>query len=143
MNIDAKGRIAIPKKYRDYLQDEHESTLYVSFDTANECLNIYPQKQWLQFEAKLMSLPNTNPTIRKMQRLMIGRVNEQILDIQGRINVGPQHIERMGFSKEVILVGQGKRFELWDKAIWDQDGEESLNAEELQQLGELLPDFSF
>lgn len=143
MNIDAKGRIAIPKKYRDYLQEEHDSVLYVSFDTGNECLNIYPKQQWLKFEAKMMSLPNTNPTIRKMQRLLIGRVNEQTLDGQGRINVGPQHIERMQFNKEVILVGQGKRFELWDKANWDQDGEDSLSNDELQEIGELLPDFSF
>lgn len=143
MNIDAKGRIAIPKKYRDYLQEEHASTLYVSFNPDNDCLFIYPKQEWLDFEARLMKLPNTNPAIRRMQRLMVGRVNEQTLDGQGRINVGPQHIERMQFSKEVMLVGQDKRFELWDKAKWDHDADEGLSEEELQQLGELLPDFSF
>jgi len=113
INIDVKGRIAIPTRYRERLQ-ESRSCVVLTIDTEEKCLLLYPLTAWEDIEAKLAQLPSFNPAARRIQRLLIGHATEAELDSHGRILLPPLLREYAGLSKHAMLVGQGKKFELWD-----------------------------
>lgn len=120
INIDGKGRIVMPTRYRDALHKSSRSHLVVTIDTDDRCLLLYPLKAWEEIENKLASLPSFNPAARRIQRLLIGHATETELDKQGRILLPPLLREYAGLNKDVMLVGQGKKFEIWDEAHWQE-----------------------
>ncbi|RTZ66956.1 MAG: cell division/cell wall cluster transcriptional repressor MraZ, partial [Aquificaceae bacterium] len=76
--------------------------------------------EWLRVEQVLMSLPNMNRSVRNMQRLVLGHASEVNLDSQGRIRLSPPLREYANLDKKSVLVGQAKKFELWDAETWDE-----------------------
>ena len=127
INLDAKGRLAIPTKYRDQLAVLCESRLVVTIDTEERCLLVYPVNEWELIEAKLQALPTFNKAARRIQRLMVGHANELELDGSGRILLSNELREYAGLDKESVLVGQGKKFELWSKQKWNERRDEYLD----------------
>ena len=119
INIDVKGRIVIPTRYRERLQ-ESRSCVVLTIDTEEKCLLLYPFAAWEEIESKLAELPSFNPQARRIQRLLIGHATEVELDNHGRILLPPLLREYAGLSKHAMLVGQGKKFELWDEAHWQE-----------------------
>lgn len=136
ISIDSKGRIAIPSRYRDRIQSEADGVLVITIDTEERCLLLYPQPQWEQIERKIESLPSYHRVSRRIQRLLIGHASEIELDRHGRILVPPLLREYAGLEQMVMLVGQGKKFELWGVAQWESAREDWL-AEELPKEEEL------
>lgn len=139
INIDIKGRFAIPKRYRASLcvrptQDSHHVILTI--DTESPCLLLYPAIEWEVIEHQLQSLPSFNPTARRIQRLLIGHATELELDSTGRLLVPPVLREYAKLQKGVMLVGQGKKFEIWDENSWNEARQQWL-TETSQQDGEL------
>lgn len=120
INIDAKGRIGMPTRYRERLQLDSLSKVILTIDTEELCLLLYPLPEWEEIEKKLASLPSFNPAARRIQRLLIGHATEIEMDGQGRILLPPLLREYAGLTKKVVLVGQGKKFELWDETHWDK-----------------------
>ncbi len=120
INIDAKGRIAMPTRYRDRLQLDSKNALVLTIDTEERCLLVYPLTEWEPIEAKLASLPSFNPGSRRIQRLLMGHATDVEMDSHGRILLPPMLREFAGLEKRAVLVGQGKKFELWDEAHWDK-----------------------
>lgn len=118
--LDAKGRMAIPAKYRGLLQEQCAGRLIVTID-IQPCLMLYPYPAWQPVEKKLMALPSTDPNVRGLQRVLVGNAEECQLDAQGRILLPAGLRERKDLGNKVILVGQGHRFEIWNEAVW-QDG---------------------
>jgi len=118
VTLDAKGRFAMPTRYRDAIQDDANGQLIVTIDYADTCLLIYALPDWEEIESKLSKLPALNPVARSVQRLMLGHATELELDAQGRILVPPNLREYAGLTRDVVLSGQGKRFELWDELQW-------------------------
>jgi MraZ protein len=118
INIDAKGRFAMPIRCREQLQVEKSSHVVVTIDTEERCLLLYPLAAWEEIETKLAALPSFNPAARRIQRLLIGHATELELDSNGRILLPPLLREYAGLNKRVVLVGQGKKFELWDEEHW-------------------------
>jgi len=118
VTLDAKGRFAMPTRYRDAIQEDANGQLIVTIDYADTCLLIYALPDWEEIESKLSKLPALNPVARSVQRLMLGHATELELDAQGRILVPPNLREYAGLSRDVVLSGQGKRFELWDELQW-------------------------
>lgn len=118
LNLDAKGRLAIPAKYRSDLLSLCEGHLIVTVDTSKSLL-IYPQPTWEPIESKLSSLSSFNPKIRKLQRLLIGNASNVDMDSAGRILLPPSLRDISGLGKDVVLVGQVTKFELWNKSEWD------------------------
>ncbi len=114
LNIDTKGRLAMPSRYRDAISTESASQLVVTVDHTDRCLLIYPMKDWLKVEEQLMGLSNMNRRARNVQRLILGHASECELDSQGRILVAAPLREYAGLSKKTVLVGQLNKFELWD-----------------------------
>ena len=118
VTLDAKGRFAMPTRNRDAIQEDARGQLIVTIDYADTCLLIYTLPDWEEIESKLSRLPALNPVARSVQRLMLGHATELELDSQGRILVPPNLREYAGLMRDVVLSGQGKRFELWDEQQW-------------------------
>ncbi|OGT47242.1 MAG: cell division/cell wall cluster transcriptional repressor MraZ [Gammaproteobacteria bacterium RIFCSPHIGHO2_12_FULL_38_11] len=117
--IDSKGRITIPANYRTLMVEESSGSLVVTIDTQQKCLLLYPFPQWQIIEEKLESLPSFQPAARRIQRLLLGHATELELDRQGRIllpNLLRDHAE---LDKTVMLVGQGKKIEIWSEPLWE------------------------
>jgi MraZ protein len=114
LNVDEKGRIALPTRYREEL-----FAVVVTIDTEEKCLLLYPQIEWEQIEAKIVALPSFNQAARRIQRLLIGHATELNPDNNGRIVLPPLLREYAGIRKEIMLVGQGKKFEIWNAELWE------------------------
>lgn len=125
LNLDSKGRLAVPTKYRDALAAECAGQLVVTAD-SNQYLLIYPKPEWNAIQQKLMGLSNANPKVKKLQRLLIGNAQEAELDGSGRILVSPELRQFAGLDKSVTLVGLGIKFELWDEGKWNEQMGEPL-----------------
>jgi MraZ protein len=139
LNLDAKGRIAIPTRYRDLLAESCNSELVITVDKAR-CLLIYPQPIWLEIEEKLKSLPSFDEDARNLQRLYIGNAHDIEMDGQGRILL-PQELRRFAnLDKKVALVGQINKFELWDEETWNSRQDAWLQKIDLNKL-DLPPEF--
>ncbi len=143
LNMDTKGRVAMPARYRDALVDSALGNLVVTIDTDAPCLLLYPLPEWEIIEKKITALPSFNTAARRIQRLLIGHATDVEIDANGRILVPPVLRDYAGLEKKVMLVGQGKKFEIWSELGWlDQRESWFSNTEkdveeipvELQQL---------
>lgn len=119
LNLDAKGRMAVPARYRERLQAESEGRVVVTVD-RDGCLLIYPMGEWEAIERELVKLPTLNKQARRLQRLLIGHATECEFDAQGRILVPGPLREFAGIDRRVVLIGQGNKFELWDETTWSE-----------------------
>jgi MraZ protein len=129
INIDVKGRIVMPTRYRERLQHDSRGCVVLTIDTDERCLLLYPITAWEEIESKLAALPSFNPAARRIQRLLIGHATEVDIDNHGRILLPPLLREYAGLSKHAMLVGQGKKFELWDEGQWQTRRTEWLDEE--------------
>ena len=126
INIDVKGRIAVPTRYRDALLAEEKGALVVTIDTEETCLLLYPVKQWQVIEANLQKLPSFNAQARRIQRLLIGHATDLELDSHGRVLLPPLLRDHAQLDKKVVLIGQGNKFEIWNEALWQSKRAEWL-----------------
>ena len=129
LNLDAKGRLAMPARYRDRLMDSCEGRLIVTVD-RDGCLLVYPLPEWERIEQALMSRPNMDRQVRALQRLLLGHATDCELDSQGRILLPPPLRDYAGLDKRAVLVGQGNKFELWDEDRWTTQRQAWLQAED-------------
>lgn len=129
----------MPTRYRDRLQLDSKSALVLTIDTEERCLLVYPQSEWELIEAKLATLPSFNQAARRIQRLLMGHATDVEMDNIGRILLPPMLREFAGLEKRAVLVGQGKKFELWDEAHWDKCRGRWLE-EESDSDGSILPE---
>lgn len=128
INLDAKGRMAVPARFRDSLMQEEQGALVITIDTEERCLLVYPLKEWEPIQAKLEALPSFNPAARRIQRLIIGHATDVDLDGSGRILLPAPLREYAGLEKKLVMMGQGNKFELWDEAHWQDCRENYLAA---------------
>ena len=126
INLDTKGRIAIPTRYRDWLTDTCKGQFICTIDLQAPCLLLYPLTEWLLIENKLRGLSSTDPQERRLQRLILGYATESELDKGGRTVIAPTLRQHAKLQKKVMLVGQLNKFELWDENMWYQQVEQDL-----------------
>lgn len=117
--IDSKGRITIPANYRTLMVEESSGSLVVTIDTESRCLLLYPFPAWQIIEEKLENLPSFQPAARRVQRLLMGHATEVELDRQGRILLPNLLRDYAELDKTVMLVGQGKKIEIWSEPLWE------------------------
>jgi MraZ protein len=129
LTLDAKGRMVMPTRYRERLQELCGGKLVVTVD-KDQCLLIYPLPDWEEIERKLMRLPTLNPQARRLQRLMVGHATDLELDGHGRVLLPPKLREFGLLTRDAMLIGQGSRFELWDEARWNERQNEWLASED-------------
>ncbi len=125
LNLDGKGRLAIPARYRDVLLAGCAGNLVLTLD-ADGCLLLYPEPEWLPIRDKLNKLSSFNPHTRALQRLLVGHAENVVMDSAGRVLISPVLRSCAALDKSVMLIGQGKKFELWDEAKWQAQQQAAL-----------------
>ncbi|HMD73731.1 MAG TPA: division/cell wall cluster transcriptional repressor MraZ [Steroidobacteraceae bacterium] len=128
LTLDSKGRMVIPTRYRDRLQERCGGHLVITVD-KDQCLLIYPLPDWEEIERKLMGLPSFDREARRLQRLMVGHATDLELDAHGRLLLPPNLREFGLLTRDAMLIGQGHRFELWDESRWNERRDEWLANE--------------
>jgi len=119
LNLDTKGRLAVPARYREALVARCGGRLVITAD-YDKCLLIYPLPDWEPIQQQLMGFSSLNPKIRDLQRQLIGYAEDIEMDAAGRLLVSAALRDFAGLQKNVVLVGQGNKFELWDKERWEE-----------------------
>lgn len=125
LNLDNKGRLAIPARHRDVLLSTCSGQLVLTAD-ADGCLLVYPKPEWQPIRDKLLKLSALNPKIRALQRRLIGYAEDVDMDAAGRVLISPALRSYAALDKHVVLVGQGNKFELWDETKWQAQQETAL-----------------
>jgi transcriptional regulator MraZ len=142
LSLDDKSRMVMPSKYRRRLDAQCNGQLIATIDRDDPCLLLYPLPEWEVIEQKLDSLPSFNKQVRRLQRLLIGHATECDMDGQGRILLPTPLREYAGINKRIVLVGQGKKFEIWDEPVWYARMSEYRALEEGDELPAELGSFS-
>lgn len=133
--LDTKGRMAMPSRYRERLLENCEGQLVVTVD-PDGCLLVYPLPEWEVIESKLVKLPSFNKRAKSIQRLLIGHATECDMDGQGRILLPTLLRDYAGLTKKIVMIGQGKKFEIWDEEVWN-DSQDALLVSVQDDEGEL------
>ncbi|HPE80326.1 MAG: division/cell wall cluster transcriptional repressor MraZ [Sedimenticolaceae bacterium] len=128
LNLDAKGRIAIPAKHREPLVQCCASRVVVTLNpfVTDKCLWLYPENEWQIVARQLAGLPAIDARSQAMKRLMLGHASEVELDGQGRILIANELRTYAGLEKRVSLVGQVNKLEIWDEESWNGSRERWL-----------------
>jgi MraZ protein len=121
VKLDAKGRLALPTRYRALITERYAGQLVLTVHTDG-CLLLYPQPEWEDLELQLIRTPNQDRRTRNMQRMLVGYATEVEMDGNGRILIAPRLREFARLDKNVALVGVGKKFEIWNEEAWEQIG---------------------
>ena len=133
VTLDAKGRLAIPTRYRERIAARCDGQLVATVD-RDYCLLVYPFPDWEEIERKLIRLPSLNKQARRLQRLMVGYATELDMDGHGRILLPRELREFAGLDRSAILIGQGNKFELWDEESWNGKRDAWLSEEDETDL---------
>ena len=136
LSMDDKGRLAVPAKHRDALMASSAGNLILTAH-PHGCLLLYPQPAWEPIEAKLMALSSFDKKSSALQRLLVGHVNEMTLDSAGRLLIAPTLREFASLEKEVMLVGQGSHFEMWNMQAWREQLAELMSGDGIEMPAEL------
>lgn len=144
INLDSKGRLSIPTRYRETLNDECEGQMVCTIDLHQPCLLLYPLPEWEKIEYKLSQLSSMNPAERRVQRLLLGHASECQMDNAGRLLIAGTLRQHAFLTKEIMLVGQFNKFELWNEQTWYQQVRDDIDSEKLNQapLSERLQELS-
>ncbi len=129
VTLDAKGRLAIPTRYRERLLERCSGQLVVTVD-RDGCLLLYPLPDWEDIERKLNRLPSFNKQTRRLQRLLVGHATEIEMDSHGRVLLPAPLREFAHLDKRSVMIGQGNKFELWDEDSWNSKRDEWLAEED-------------
>ncbi|GMQ87043.1 MAG: division/cell wall cluster transcriptional repressor MraZ [Gammaproteobacteria bacterium] len=127
VKLDAKGRLALPTRYRALLTERYDGRLVLTVHDDG-CLLLYPQPEWEDIELQLTRTPNQDRRTRDMQRMLVGYATEVELDGNGRILIAPRLRDFANLDKSVALVGVGKKFEIWNEESWEQIGSGWMGA---------------
>lgn len=131
INLDAKGRMAIPSRYRTIIDEHCQGKLVVTIEaTDGACLVIYPLNEFEDIQRKVEALPSFYDQSKRLKGLFIGHATDVELDSSGRILIPPTLRSYVGLEKKVVLVGQGRKFELWDEDAWNAKRESWLSQDE-------------
>jgi len=132
INMDAKGRIAIPAKVREKLVQLCGGRIVLTANADEDrCLLLYPEPEWELLLPKIKALPNMNKAVQRLHRLILGHAAEMELDSNGRILVPPTLRNHAGLEKKLMLVGLGNKLELWSEERWFACVDESPGDDEM------------
>lgn len=120
VNLDAKGRLAFPTRYRADLIDRCEGRVVITVH-GDRCLLLYPSPDWDEIERKLVRLPNQDRRTRTLQRMLLGHATELEMDKNGRILIPPRLREFAELGKKAVLAGMGNKFEIWNEEAWEKN----------------------
>ncbi len=135
LNLDGKGRLSVPTRYREMLSAMANSQLTITRH-PHGCLLVFPRPEWEKFRDRIAALPMD---AQWWKRIFLGNAMDVDMDATGRVLVSPELREASGIQKEVMLLGMGKNFELWDKATYMAREAQAMQSD----MPEAFKDFSF
>ena len=135
LTLDAKGRMSIPSRYREALQGQAEGRVTIT-KHPDGCLLLFPRPAWEDFRQKITELPMN---AQWWKRIYLGNAMDVELDGAGRILVSPELRMAAGLEKEVMLLGMGKNFELWDAQTYHAKEQAAM----AQEMPDALKNFTF
>ena len=133
-NLDAKGRIIIPAKFREELG---ETTIVTRW--LDGCLAIYTEKQWQELYQKLQTLPSTKREARRFTHMIMAKAAECTLDAQGRIRLPQPLVKEAQLVKECVVIGVSDHVEIWDQERWNEYY--AIASESFEDIAEELTEF--
>ena len=136
LSMDAKGRLAVPAKHRDALLTQSAGNVVLTAH-PHGCLLLYPQPAWEPIQAKMMALSSFDKQSANLQRLLVGYAEDIAIDAAGRMLVSPTLREFAGLDKDVMLVGQGGHFEMWNMEAWRKQLESLMSGDGIEIPAEL------
>ena len=143
INLDDKGRLAVPTRYREELQECCERQMIVTVAVNERCIGepgclwLYPLPEWEHLEETINKLPTLNKTAVKLKRFLIGNASECEMDGQGRLLLPEKLRKFAGMDKKIVLVGQLNKFEIWSEDAWIAKEQEWLTSDDDEGLEEL------
>ena len=132
-NLDAKGRIIIPAKFRDELNGT-----FILTRGLDGCLTIYSTEKWEMIFEEINKLPETKKATRQYIRMLTANACECTLDNQGRILIPANLSGSVNITKECVVVGANSHVEIWDKATWNAYMDDA--SENFEDIAESLSD---
>ncbi len=143
INLDVKGRLAIPTRYRAELQESCERQMVVTVAVDGQCVGergclwLYPLPEWEKLELTISKLPSLNKTAVRLRRFLIGNASECEMDGQGRLLL-PEKLRTFSeMDKKIVLVGQLNKFEIWNDVAWTDKEAEWMSGDDTEGLDEL------
>ena len=127
VNLDAKGRMSLPTRVRDPLTAGGTQGLVLTAH-PDGCLLLYPQPAWEPIRARVMAFPSLDRQFAVWKRLLVGFAEDIAPDSAGRLLISPELRGFAGITREVMFVGQGSHFEIWDLAKWNTQFEDLLSG---------------
>lgn len=143
INLDVKGRLAIPTRYRSELQESCDCQMVVTIAVDDRCVGepgclwLYPIPEWEKLELTISKLPTLNKMAGKLKRFLIGNASECEMDAQGRLLLPEKLRKFAGMEKRIVLVGQLNKFEIWNEAAWNDKEKEWMSGDDAEGLDEL------
>ena len=122
LNLDAKGRLAIPVRHREPLAAASGGRVVLTAH-PHRCLLLYPESAWAPIRDKVLAASSLNPQSAAIKRLLVGNARDEGIDAAGRLLVAPELRQFAQLEKQVWLVGQGTHFEIWSDANWQRQME--------------------
>lgn len=126
ITLDAKGRIAIPTRYRSALLDGGRNLVLSAHPDG--CALIYPPSAWEPVRARVEAFPSFHPQASWWKRLLLGFEEHVEPDASGRILLSPALRMHAKLERDAMMVGQGHYFELWDSGVWSAKLSEALSG---------------
>lgn len=132
-NLDSKGRINVPAKFRADLGDS-----FVVSKGLEHCVSIYPKAEWERFRQELHAVPSSKR--RGLERFFFSGAEERSIDAQGRVLIPPQIREYAELDGEIVVIGVSDKVEIWSRTKWEAymnqpDFEADAIAEVMEELG--------
>jgi len=141
ITLDSKHRITIPTKYRSELVSDCDRKMVCTVDTQHPCLLLYPLPEWEEIELKLCQLSSMNRQERLFQQMILGNASDCEMDKNGRLLINGPLRQYAGLDKNVMLVGQLNKFEIWNENAWQaqmQQGVSQIQSGEIELTERLL-----
>ena len=135
LSMDAKGRMNVPQRHRDVLHEQCSGALTLTKHPTG-CLLMFPRPVWEQHREKIAAWPMS---ARPWQRIFLGFATDVDIDSAGRILVSPELRSAATLSKDVMMLGMGSHFEIWDATLLKVEEEKAIAA----GMPDSLNDFSF
>ncbi|HRN75705.1 division/cell wall cluster transcriptional repressor MraZ [Ottowia sp.] len=135
LSLDAKGRLSVPTRHRDVLTATAAGQLTIT-KHPHGCLMVFPRPEWEKFRERIAQLPMS---AQWWKRIFLGNAQDVEMDGTGRVLVSPELRQAAGLTRELMLLGMGQHFELWDKASYEAKEAEAMQA----GMPEAFEDFAF
>ena len=122
INLDAKGRLAIPARHREALLTASAEGLVLTAH-PHRCVLLYPEHAWRPIREQFQKISTLDPRSAAIKRVLVGNARTETPDAAGRLLIASELREYAGMEKTVYLVGMGSHFEIWSEAGWKQQND--------------------